>query len=308
MTAIVNSITELIGKTPLLRLQRLSQGIKADVVVKLESFNPGGSVKDRIGINMICRAEEQGLLKPGSVIIEPSGGNTGISLALVAASRGYRLILTMTDTVSIERRSLLRAYGAELVLTPGDRGMQGAIEKAVEIARDIPESFLPKQFENPANPEIHRLTTAEEIWEDTAGRVDIVVGGVGTGGTISGIAQGLKPRKPGLKAVAVEPSDSAVLSGEKPGPHSIHGIGAGFIPAVMELSLMDEIIRVRNRDAFETARRLAREEGIMAGVSSGAAVFAALNIAWREENQGKMIVAILPDTGERYITTSVCIG
>lgn len=308
MTAIANSITELIGKTPLLRLQRVSQGTNADLVVKLESFNPGGSVKDRIGLNMICRAEEQGLLKPGTVIIESTSGNTGIALALVAASRGYRLILTMPDTVSFERRSLLRSYGAELVFTPGDRGMKGAMEKAIEIAKDIPDSFVPQQFENPANPEIHRLTTAEEIWEDSDGRVDIVVGGIGTGGTITGIAQALKPRKPDLKVVAVEPSDSPVLSGGKPGSHTIQGIGAGFIPTVLELSLVDEIIIVNNRDAFEIERRLAREEGILAGISSGAAVFAALKIAWREENQGKMIVAILPDTGERYLSTLTCLG
>jgi len=308
MTAIANSITELIGKTPLLRLQRVSQGINADLVVKLESFNPGGSIKDRIGLNMICRAEEEGLLKPGSVIIESTSGNTGIALALVAASRGYRLILTMTDTVSYERRSLLRAYGAELVFTPGDQGMMGAMEKALEIAREIPDSFVPQQFENPANPEIHRLTTAEEIWEDSDGRVDIVMGGIGSGGTITGIAQALKPRKPDLKVIAVEPSASPVLSGGKPGPHTIQGIGAGFIPTVLELSLVDEIILVSNRDASEIEQRLSREEGIMAGISSGAAVFAALKIAMREENHGKMIVVVLPDTRERYLSTLTCLG
>ncbi|MDF9407667.1 cysteine synthase A [Pelotomaculum isophthalicicum JI] len=303
MSGIANSLTELIGNTPLLRLQRVSKGTNTDLVVKLESFNPGGSVKDRIGFNMIRRAEEQGLLKPGSVIIEPTSGNTGVGLALVAAVHGYRLILTMPDTMSVERRSLLKAYGAELVLTPGLQGMSGAVQKAYELAREIPNSFIPQQFENPANPEIHRLTTAEEIWKDSNGKVDIVVGGVGTGGTITGIAQALKPRKPGLKVVAVEPADSPVLSGGKPGPHKIQGLGAGFIPGVLELSLVDEIIKVSNQDAFETGRRLAREEGILAGISSGAATYAALEVARRQENKGKLIVAILPDTGERYLST-----
>jgi len=303
MSGIANSLTELIGNTPLLRLQRLSKGLIADLVVKLESFNPGGSVKDRIGFNMILRAEEQGLLKPGSVIIEPTSGNTGIGLAFVAAVRGYRLILTMPDTMSVERRSLLKAYGAELVLTPGLQGMSGAVRKAGELAQETPNSFFPQQFENPANPEIHRLTTAEEIWKDTDGKVDMVIGGVGTGGTITGIAQALKPRKPGLKIMAVEPADSPVLSGGKPGPHKIQGLGAGFIPEVLELSLVDEIIQVSNQDAFETGRRLAREEGILAGISSGAAVYAALEVARRGENNGKLIVAILPDTGERYLST-----
>ncbi|OPX81342.1 MAG: O-acetylserine sulfhydrylase [Pelotomaculum sp. PtaB.Bin013] len=303
MSGIANSLTELIGNTPLLRLQRVSKGTNTDLVVKLEFFNPGGSVKDRIGFNMIRRAEEQGLLKPGSVIIEPTSGNTGVGLALVAAVHGYRLILTMPDTMSVERRSLLKAYGAELVLTPGLQGMSGAVQKAYELAREIPNSFIPQQFENPANPEIHRLTTAEEIWKDSNGKVDIVVGGVGTGGTITGIAQALKPRKPGLKVVAVEPADSPVLSGGKPGPHKIQGLGAGFIPGVLELSLVDEIIKVSNQDAFETGRRLAREEGILAGISSGAATYAALEVARRQENKGKLIVAILPDTGERYLST-----
>lgn len=308
MSRIANSITELIGKTPLLRLQRMTQGLRSDLVVKLEYFNPGGSIKDRIGFNMIRRAEEQGLIKPGSVIIEPTSGNTGIALALVAASHGYRLILTMPDSISFERRSLLRAYGAELVITPGDEGMKGAVAKAMEIARDVPNSFIPQQFENPANPEIHRLSTAEEIWEDTDGRVDIVVGGVGTGGTVTGIAQLLKARKPQLKVVAVEPSDSPVLSGGTPGPHKIQGIGAGFIPAVLDLTLVDEIIQVSNRDAFETVRRLAREEGIFAGISSGAAVSAALAIAGQNESKGKLIVTILPDTGERYLSSPFCVG
>ncbi len=303
MTRIADNLTDLIGNTPLLRLRRISQGTEADLVVKLESFNPGGSIKDRIGWNMILRAEEQGLLKPGSVIIEPTSGNTGIALGFLAASRGYRLILTMPETMSVERRSLLNAYGAELVLTPGALGMNGAVQKAEELAREIAGSFMPQQFENPANPEIHRLTTAEEIWRDTGGEVDIIVGGVGTGGTITGIAQALKERKPGLKLVAVEPADSPVLSGGKPGPHKIQGIGAGFIPKVLDLALVDEIIRVSNQDAFETGRRLAREEGLLAGISSGAAVFAALELARRQENQGKLIVAILPDTGERYLST-----
>ena len=303
MTRIADNLTDLIGNTPLLRLRRISQGTEADLVVKLESFNPGGSIKDRIGWNMILRAEEQGLLKPGSVIIEPTSGNTGIALGFVAASRGYRLILTMPETMSVERRSLLKAYGAELVLTPGALGMNGAVQKAEELAGEIAGSFIPQQFENPANPEIHRLTTAEEIWRDTGGEVDVVVSGVGTGGTITGIAQVLKERKPGLRIVAVEPADSPVLSGGKPGPHKIQGIGAGFIPKVLDLALVDEIFRVSNQDAFETGRRLAREEGLLAGISSGAAVFAALELSRRKENHGKLIVAILPDTGERYLST-----
>jgi cysteine synthase A len=302
MSRIADSLTDLIGSTPLLRLQRLSQGAVADLVVKVESFNPGGSVKDRIGYNMILKAEEKGLLKPGSVIIEPTSGNTGIALAFVAATRGYRLILTMPDTMSMERRSLLTAYGAELVLTPGAEGMNGAVRKAEELARETAGSYIPQQFENPANPEIHRLTTAEEIWRDTDGKVDFVVGGVGTGGTITGIAQVLKARKPGFKAVAVEPAGSPLLSGGKPGPHKIQGIGANFIPAVLDLSLVDEIIKVSNEDAFDTGRRLAREEGLLVGISSGAAVFAALVLAQRRENQGKLIVAILPDSGERYLS------
>jgi len=303
MSRIAENLTELIGSTPLLRLRRLAQGSAADLVVKVESFNPGGSIKDRIGYNMILKAEEKGLLKPGSVIIEPTSGNTGIALALVAAVRGYRLILTMPETMSVERRSLLTAYGAELVLTPGAAGMNGAVQKAEELARETAGAYIPQQFENPANPEIHRLTTAEEIWRDTDGKVDIVVGGVGTGGTITGVAQVLKARKPGFKIVAVEPADSPLLSGGKPGPHKIQGIGANFIPAVLDLSLVDEIIRVSNQDAFDTGRRLAREEGLLVGISSGAAVFAALDLAHRKENKGKLIVAILPDSGERYLST-----
>ncbi|OQA09078.1 MAG: O-acetylserine sulfhydrylase [Firmicutes bacterium ADurb.Bin373] len=303
LSGIVENLTDLIGNTPLLRLRRIPQGAVADLVVKVESFNPGGSVKDRIGYNMILRAEERGLLKPGSVIIEPTSGNTGIALAMVAAVRGYRMILTMPETMSIERRNLLKAYGAELVLTPGAAGMNGAVRKAEELAREIPGSYMPQQFENPSNPEIHRLTTAEEIWRDTDGKVDIVVGGVGTGGTITGVAQVLKARKPGLKIVAVEPADSPLLSAGKAGPHKIQGIGANFIPAVLDMTMVDEIIRVSNEEAFDTGRRLAREEGLLVGVSSGAAAFAALELARREENRGKLIVAVLPDGGERYLST-----
>lgn len=303
MSGIVDNLTDLIGNTPLLRLKRVSQGAAADLVAKVESFNPGGSVKDRIGYNMILRAEEKGLLQPGSVIIEPTSGNTGIALAMVAAVRGYRLILTMPDTMSIERRNLLQAYGAELVLTPGAAGMNGAVRKAEELTREIPGSYMPQQFENPANPEIHRLTTAEEIWRDTDGKVDIIVGGVGTGGTITGIAQVLKVRKPGLKIVAVEPADSPLLSGGKAGSHKLQGIGANFIPAVLDLAMVDEIIKVSHEEAFATGRRLAREEGLLAGISSGAAAFAALALAHRIENKGKLIVAILPDSGERYLST-----
>lgn len=303
MPRIADNLTDLIGGTPLLRLRRISRGSVADLVVKVESLNPGGSIKDRIGYNMILRAEEKGLLKPGSVIIEPTSGNTGIALAFVAAARGYRLILTMPDTMSIERRNLLRVYGAEIVLTPGAAGMNGAVRKAEELAREIPGSYMPQQFENPANPEVHRLTTAEEIWIDTDGKVDIVVGGVGTGGTITGIAQALKIRKPNLKIAAVEPAESPLLSGGEPGPHKIQGIGANFLPAVLDLSLVDEIIRVGSEDAFETGRRLAREEGLLVGISSGAVVFAALDLARREENKGKLIVSILPDGGERYLST-----
>jgi len=287
----------------LLRLQRLSRETGADLVVKLESFNPGGSVKDRIAFHMLRRAEEEGLLKPGSAIIEPTSGNTGIALAFIAASRGYRLVLTMPDTMSAERVNLLKAYGAEVVLTPGARGMKGAVQKAYELAHKIPGSFIPQQFENPSNPEIHRLTTAEEIWRDTGGKVDIIVAGAGTGGTLTGIARGIRPRRPDLKIIAVEPLESPVLSGGLPGSHNIQGIGAGFVPKVMDLSLVDEIIKVSSADACDSCRRLAREEGILAGVSSGAAITAALEAAGRGENKGKMIVVILPDTGERYLST-----
>jgi len=302
---IANDVTELIGNTPLVRLNRISRGAKAEVVAKLESFNPTGSVKDRIGVAMILDAEEKGLINKDTVIVEPTSGNTGIGLAFVCAARGYRLIITMPDTMSLERRKLLSSLGAELVLTPGAEGMRGAVSRAEELVKQNSGYFMPQQFKNPANPEIHRLTTAEEIWRDTEGRVDIVVAGVGTGGTITGVAEVLKARKAEFKAIAVEPADSPVLSGGKPGPHKIQGIGAGFIPDVLRTDLIDEIIKVSYEDARATARRLAKEEGILVGISSGAAAWAALEAAKRDENKAKLIVVILPDTGERYLSTEL---
>jgi len=302
---VYDNLTELIGGTPLLRLKPLAQGTSADILGKLEYFNPAGSVKDRIGYAMIKDAEEKGLINKDTVIIEPTSGNTGIALAFICAARGYRLILTMPETMSIERRNLLKAYGAELVLTPGPEGMRGAVNKAEELAAEIPNSFIPQQFMNPANPAVHRATTAREIWDDTEGKVDIIVGGVGTGGTITGIAEALKPRKDTLKIIAVEPSDSPVLSGGKPGPHKIQGIGAGFVPDVLNLSLVDEIIQVSAENAFRTNRLLARTLGLLVGISAGAAAYAAQQVAKRPENNGKVIVVILPDTGERYLSTEL---
>ena len=300
---IFNNVLETIGKTPLIRLNRLTSGLKATVVGKLESRNPGGSVKDRICLSMINEAEKLGLVKPDTVIIEPTSGNTGIGLAMVAAVKGYRLILTMPETMSIERRSLLKAYGAELVLTSGPEGMGGAIKKAEALAADTPNSFVPQQFKNLANPKSHRETTGPEIWNATDGKVDVLVAGVGTGGTITGITQYIKPLKPSFKAVAVEPATSPVLSGGTKGPHKIQGIGAGFIPDVLKRELIDEVIKVKDDDALQTARLLAKKEGLLVGISSGAAVWAAVEVAKRKESDGKLIAVILPDTGERYLST-----
>ena len=300
---IARDSSELIGNTPLVRLNRITKGAKAKIAAKLESFNPLGSVKDRIGVAMIVDAEEKGLINKDTVIVEPTSGNTGIALAFVCAARGYRLILTMPDTMSLERRQLLSVFGAELVSTSGVEGMTGAVRKAEQLVMENPNYFMPQQFNNAANPEIHRLTTAEEIWRDTEGEVDILVSGVGTGGTITGVAEVIKKRKPEFKAIAVEPADSPVLSGGKPSSHKIQGIGAGFIPQILGLDLVDEIITVTNEDAGIMARRLAREEGILAGISSGAAAWAALEVARIAANKGKLIVVVLPDTGERYLST-----
>ena len=305
MGRIAKKLTDLIGNTPLLELGNFGRehNAQATIIAKLEYFNPGGSVKDRIGFSMIEDAEKQGLLNKESIIIEPTSGNTGIALAFIAAAKGYRLILTMPETMSIERRNLLKALGAELVLTPGPEGMSGALRKAEALNAEYPTSFVPQQFKNPANPAIHRKTTAEEIWNDTDGNVDIFVSGVGTGGTITGVGEVLKQRNPGVKIVAVEPFDSQVIAGGKPGPHKIQGIGAGFIPDILNTGVIDEIIAVTNEDALRTGRKLAKTEGLIVGISSGAAVFAALQLALREENKGKRIVVILPDTGERYLST-----
>lgn len=300
---IVQNVTELVGNTPLVRLNRLTQGVDTTIAAKLEYFNPGKSVKDRIGLAMIEAAEAAGQLGPDTVIVEPTSGNTGIGLAMVAAQRGYRIIITMPETMSVERRKLLRAFGAELILTPGTEGMNGAIARAQALAAQDPNVWIPQQFQNPANPAIHRQTTAEEIWRDTDGQVDIIVAGIGTGGTITGVGQALKERKPDLQVIAVEPAGSPVLSGGDKGPHGIQGIGPGFVPDVLDTSIFDEVVRVQDEDAFTTARRAAREEGLLVGISSGAAIWAALQVASRPENAGKLVVVIIPSFGERYLST-----
>jgi cysteine synthase A len=303
MSRIAADINELIGRTPLVRLNRVTAGAVAEVVAKLESFNPGASVKDRIGLSMIEAAERAGRISRDTILLEPTSGNTGIGLAFVAAVKGYRLVITMPDTMSVERRKMLRAFGAEIILTPGSEGMPGAIRAAQQLAASDPRYFMLQQFENPANPDVHRRTTAIEIWDDTDGRVDILVSGVGTGGTITGVSEVIKPRKPSFRAVAVEPADSPVLSGGAPQPHKIQGIGAGFVPQVLDMTLVDEVIRVAHQDAGDVARRLAREEGLLVGISGGAAVWAAIDVARRKENAGKLIVVVVPDTGERYLST-----
>ncbi len=305
---IANDITALVGNTPLVRINRLAAGVHAQLVAKLEYFNPSHSVKDRIGVAMINAAEKAGLIKPDTVIVEPTSGNTGIALAFVCAARGYKLVLTMPETMSKERRALLRGYGAELILTPGPEGMGGAIKKAEELVAAHSNYFMPQQFKNPSNPEIHRNTTAEELWRDTDGEIDILVAGVGTGGTITGIAEAIKARKPDFKAIAVEPDASPVLSGGAKGPHPIQGIGAGFVPAVLNTGIIDEVIRVKNEDAFATARRAAQEEGLLVGISSGAALWAAIEVAKRPENEGKLIAVIIPSFGERYLSTALFAG
>jgi len=305
MMRIADDVTQLIGNTPLVRLRRLTEGTKADVVAKLEFYNPAHSVKDRIGVSMIEAAEKAGKIKPDTIILEPTSGNTGIALAFVCAAKGYKLVLTMPETMSKERRVLLKAYGAQLILTPGSEGMPGAIKRAEELAASDPRYFIPQQFKNPANPEIHRKTTAEEIWRDTDGKADILVSGIGTGGTITGVGEAIKARKPSFKCVAVEPDASPVLSGGPKGPHPIQGIGAGFVPEILNTQIYDEIIRVKNDDAFATARRAAREEGLLVGISSGAAIWAAVEVARRKENAGKLIVVIVPSFGERYLSTAL---
>jgi len=302
---IANNATELIGNTPLVRLNRVTTGAYADVVAKLEFFNPAHSVKDRIAVSMIEAAEEAGLIKEDTIILEPTSGNTGIGLAFACAAKGYKCAITMPESMSVERRMLLRAYGAELILTPASEGMGGAISTAEQMAAEDPRYFIPQQFKNPANPDIHRRTTAEEIWRDTDGQVDILVAGIGTGGTITGVSEALKARKPSFQSIAVEPDDSAILSGDQKGPHPIQGIGAGFVPDVLNTEIYDEVVRVKNSSAFETAQQLAKEEGLLIGISSGAAVWAAIEVAKRPENDGKLIVVIIPSFGERYLSTAL---